>query len=129
MSLAATCSASSASLRAAHILSAREFVTGVVDHLVRDKFRRGVGTHVGNLPWKNHHNEKQKCFQQQRGGHVPMGGNTVRSFARQARTRASKCGSDGSNELFPARRPLHQEFRSIMDKDLGPFELERFGQA
>ena len=115
MSLAATSTASRASLRAAHILSAREFVAGVVDHLVRDKFRRSVGTHVGDLPRKNHHNENQKRFQQQRGRHVPMRGNTVRSFASQARPRAGKCGADGSNELFPARRPLYQEFWCIVD--------------
>jgi hypothetical protein len=131
MSLAATCSASSASLRTAHILSARQFIAGVVDYLVGNKFRRGIGTHVGNLPRKNHHNENQKCFQQQRGRHVPMRGNTVRRFASQSGPRAGKRGADGSNELFPARRPLHEEFRRIVDvdKDVGPFELERFGQA
>jgi hypothetical protein len=131
MSLAAASTAGGASLRAAHILSARQFVAGIVDDFVGNEFRRGVGTHVGNLPRKNHHNENQKCFQQQRGRHVPMRGNTVRRFASQSGPRAGKRGADGTNELFPARRPLDEEFRRIVDvdKDIGPFELERFGQA
>ena len=85
MSLAATSTASCASLRAAHVLSARQLIAGVVDHLVGDKLRRGVGAHVSNLPRKNHHNEKQKRFKQQRGSHASMRGNTVRSLAGQAR--------------------------------------------
>jgi hypothetical protein len=131
MSLPASGAASRASLRAAHILSARQFIAGVVDHLVRNELRRGVGAHVSNLPRKNHHNEKQERFQQQRCGRASIRGNTVRRFTSQPRLRAGKCGSNGSNELFPARRPLYKEFWRIVDvdKDVGPFELERFGQA
>lgn len=88
MRFAATGAAGGPSLRAADILGPRQFIPGVVDDLVGNELRRGVGTETGNLLGKNHEDKQQKRFEHQGSAHSAIGENTMGRFAGQARAGA-----------------------------------------
>ncbi len=105
---AAAGAASGAGLCAAQIFGARQFVAGVVNHFIGLQLGHSVGAKLVDLPRDNDNNEQQKQLQQPRSQHAPVGENAVRSFPGQASAGAGKGGTDRSDELIPAWRPLDQ---------------------
>jgi hypothetical protein len=130
MRFLATGASGRASLGAAKVLGARQFVTRIVDHFVGTHSGYGVRAKPGNLTGKNDDDEHQESFQQQSTYHADVGKKTERSFPGQPLAGAPKGRTDGSNKLLPWRRPLDQKFgrvRKADDRDF--FELESFGQS
>ena len=126
MRLVATGAAGGSGLGAAQIFSARQFVAGIIDHLIGLHLGWCVGAKLGNLLRDNDQDKQHERFQQQRSQHACVGENTVRGFAGQTRSRAGEGGADGGDELLPSRRPLDQELGRVVQitKLDRVFELE-----
>jgi hypothetical protein len=129
MRFPATSAAFDASLGAAQIFGAWQFVARVIDHFIGLQPGRSIGTEVSNLLRKNYQDKDKECFQQDRSEHAAVGKNTVRGFASQAPFRAGKGRADGGSKLLPTRRPLDQELGRVVKLDRFLFELEGAGQV
>jgi hypothetical protein len=90
-----------ASLGAAQVFGAWQFIAGIVDHFKGPDFGSGVGAETCNLPRKNHDDEQQERLQQPGSEHAPVREKTVGSFPGQARARAGKGRTNRSDELLP----------------------------
>ena len=77
-----------ARLGAAEVLGARQFIAGVIEHLIGTHLRRGVGTEAVNLPRKNYQDEQYEQLHEERHDHAPIRHESVRSLTGQPRTRA-----------------------------------------
>ena len=112
---AASGAACCAGLSAANVFGAGQFIAGVVDDFIGLKAGSGIGAKACDLARKNHQHENQKSLQQQGCAHTTVRENTVRGLSGQTRAGAREGRRDGSDEFLPARRPLNQELRSLVE--------------
>lgn len=123
MGLAAAGASRLAGLRAAAVLRLRQLVAGVIDDIFLGMSwrQREIKTHkvLGNYDERN----QQQALDQPAGENASVGEDSNRGFSGQGLWRASERGTPSGLELFPWRRPFHQQARR-----LGPLS-DRFGNG
>lgn len=130
MRLLASGAASRASLSAAKIIGAGQFIGRVIDHFIRPQLWRCVGPEFFNLPRQKRNRDQQQQLQRERCQNSAVGNNSGLSLTGQRRAGARESRTDRGDELLPARRPLDQQFGRSMDlNDADGVELERFAQV
>ena len=112
-----------AGMRAAPVLRLRQFVAGEIDDvLLGMRWRQGeIKTHKAF--GKNDERDQQQALDQPAGEDASVGEDSNRGFSSQGLWRASERGTPSGLELFPWRRPFHQQARR-----LGPLS-DRFGNG
>src|SRR5208283_267902 len=113
VSLLAAGASGLACLRATAVLSLRQFVAGVIDHVPlrtsgrkRDlKTRKALGEHDDS--------NQQQALEQPAKEHAAIGEHADGRFSGQGFWRASERWAQGGGELVPAGRPFHQQARGL----------------
>ncbi len=112
-----------ASLRSTSILSLRQFVSGVIDDVPVQA--RGSGWDLKTLKACGEHDDRdqQQALEQPTGEHAAIREDANGSFSGQGFRRAGERWTERGLELFPSRRPFHQQARRF-----GPLRVD-FGNG
>jgi hypothetical protein len=115
--------------RAAEVLSAREFVAAVIDHIVARGGRYDNRTQLVNLHLHKNCGHDQESFQDIGGDHDPKGNQAEWGFSGEPGLGTRKRGLDRAQELVPRRRPFHEQLGECTAGHDGFFEFESRAHA
>jgi hypothetical protein len=117
-----------ASLRSTSILSLRQFVSGVVDYVPVQARGSGWNLKTGIAFGEHDDRNQQQALEQPASQHAAIREHADRRFSGEALWRAGERWTDGGLELFPSRRPFHQQARRFGPLILWP-TINGFGNG
>jgi len=117
-----------ASLRAASILSLRQFVSGVIDDVPVQARGSGRNLKTGIAFGEHDDGNQQQALEQPASQHAAIREHANGSFSGEALWRAGERWTERGLELFPARGPFHQQARRFGPLILWP-TINGFGNG
>jgi len=102
-----------ARLRSAPVLCLRQFVAGVINHILLRMTWRQWKLKTHKAFGEHDHCDQQQALQQPGDEHSAIGEHAHGRFSGQALWRASEGRAERGLELFPARRPFHEQTRRL----------------